>query len=638
MSATRRRRQGGSERFVREINRALVARGKLDPVMQGISDHWTLVLQRLFPVWCVVGPGLADPGHIELTSRTVYLDSDALLGTREEIISGRLEPRRILATFGVGIHEVCHAKHTSRWVMDRDIALSESDDEKLRQLAVDRRLLEEPRMEATGVREFPEDTKRGRFIRAALSAAVVDVIVPRLAEAMMTEALAVGGVSRDMAGRAFVYTGARCGYLLDARALAPLPDVCQQVLGADDVQRLADLCARLLWVPDGENGLLDRFAEAYRSIIGDPPSRPPNAVGQAQRDGPPRGEGTADRTGEDVGEASDGASADGEAAGGDADRRVAQTGGEDGGGDTQPTPQSLRDALEKAMAEQREAQLEQLHEDIDLQELLKSATNPRPPAKGGSGTGMPTGRLPDRGVNRPPFPDEVLLARQFARRLHQAREIGQKRLRKLMPGGKLNPRSYMRGHAQHELGVPVTAKPWEVTKVTRAPLQAPHVGLVIDTSGSMGVWEGSLGPIAWVLSEGLREFGGRLAIALFGNSAELVSDGSRPLPLVPGIKTGGGTAFASDAVCLTAQHLELENQRRPRWVFCLSDGAWSDTESGVRKVRELRELGVPVIHIAIGSPPLAVEADSIVTVTNPDAAFDLIAQHVVDALKARRRC
>jgi hypothetical protein len=522
--------------------------------------------------------------------------------------------------------------------MDRDIALSESDDEKLRQLAVDRRLLEEPRMEATGVREFPEDTKRGRFIRAALSAAVVDVIVPRLAEAMMIEALAVGGVSRDMAGRAFVYTGARCGYLLDAHRLAPLPDVWRQVLGADDVQRLEDLCARLLWVPDGENGLLDRFAEAYRSIIGDPPSRPPNVGGQAQGDGAPCGEGTADRTGEDVGEAPDGARADGEAAGGDADRRVAQTGGEDGDGDTQPTPQSLRDALEEAMAEQREAQLEQLHEDIDLQELLKSATNPRPPGNGGRGTGMPTGRLPDRGVNRPPFPDEVLMARQFARRLHQAREIGQKRLRKLTPGGKLNPRSYMRGHAQRELGVPVTAKPWEVTKVTRAPLQAPHVGLVIDTSGSMGVWEGSLGPIAWVLSEGLRQFGGRLAIALFGNSAELLSDGSRPLPLVPGIKTGGGTAFASDAVCLTAQHVELENQRRPRWVFCLSDGAWSDTESGVRKVRELRELGVPVIHIAIGCPPLAVEADSIVTVTNPDAAFDLIAQHVVDALKGRRRC
>jgi hypothetical protein len=39
--------------------------------------------------------------------------------------------------------------------MDRDIEPGESDDEKLRQLAVDRRLLEEPRMEATGVLEFP---------------------------------------------------------------------------------------------------------------------------------------------------------------------------------------------------------------------------------------------------------------------------------------------------------------------------------------------------------------------------------------------------------------------------------------------------------------------------------------------------
>ena len=79
---------------------------------QALSDHWTVILQRLFPVWSVIGPGLADPGHIELSSRTVYLDSDSLLGSREQILSGTLEPHRILATFGVGIHEVLHAKHT----------------------------------------------------------------------------------------------------------------------------------------------------------------------------------------------------------------------------------------------------------------------------------------------------------------------------------------------------------------------------------------------------------------------------------------------------------------------------------------------------------------------------------------------
>ena len=50
-----------------------------------------------------------------------------------------------------------HAKHTKRWAIEHDIALSESEDPGDRQLAVDRRLLEEPRMEAHGVREFPPD-------------------------------------------------------------------------------------------------------------------------------------------------------------------------------------------------------------------------------------------------------------------------------------------------------------------------------------------------------------------------------------------------------------------------------------------------------------------------------------------------
>ena len=82
-----------------------------------------------------------------------------------------------------------HAKHTKLWVSDRDIALSESEDEDERQLAVDRQLLEEPRMEANGVREFPEGTRRGTFIRRAIAAAAVEVILPRLSDALMLEAL-----------------------------------------------------------------------------------------------------------------------------------------------------------------------------------------------------------------------------------------------------------------------------------------------------------------------------------------------------------------------------------------------------------------------------------------------------------------
>src|SRR4051812_26076511 len=165
-------------RFARALRRAVAQRGRLDPIYQALSDHWTLILQRLYPVWALIGPGLADPAHIELSSRTIYLDSDALLGTREELVAGTLERRRVLACLGAGLHEVMHAKHTKRWVADHDHALGQSGDPAERQLAADRMLLEEPRMEAQGCRDFPPDSARGRFARVALSAAVVDVIVP----------------------------------------------------------------------------------------------------------------------------------------------------------------------------------------------------------------------------------------------------------------------------------------------------------------------------------------------------------------------------------------------------------------------------------------------------------------------------
>jgi len=493
-------------------------------------------------------------------------------------------------------------------VSDRDSELSEAEDEASRQLAVDRRLLEEPRMEANGVREFPEGTRRGTFIRRAIAAAAVEVILPRLSEALTLEALTAGAVSRDLAGRSMVYLKARCHYgVCDPTRLGPLPGLWAQVLGPDDVARLDDLFARLIWARDGDNDALDRYASQYREIIGPPP--PPSPGGG-------QGEGGASEAGAS-------------GTGGNADAESTTDGAE-------PSPQSLGEALEQAAREQREGQLEQLNEDVDLQTLLKAAIKPEPPRDRGRGTGMPTGRLPDRGVDRPPMADEVNMARQYARRLHQARKVGLKRIDKRTPGGRFNGRAHMRAHAQRTIGAPVTPHPWEITKVVTAPLQEPHVGLVIDTSGSMSSYEYALGPIAWVLSTGLREFGGRCAIALFGNGAELLTDGSEPLRLIPGIRTGGGTAFGGDAITLCADHLEFHNPRRPRFTYVISDGGWHDTQAGVQKIHELRDLGVPVVHISIGLEPLSVEAGRVVTITDPASAMDIVAADTVAALRARR--
>ena len=581
------------------MHRAAAQRGKLDPAYQELSDHWTGILQRLYPVWALIGPGLSDPGHIEIHSRQIYLDSETLLGSREQIITGQLERSAVLRCFGVALHETFHAKHTKRWQVERDIALSDSQNPDERQLAVDRRLLEEPRMEARGVRDHPPGTLRRRFVRHALQTAVTDVILAAFAQQLLARAIAGRPLTRDMAGRAAVYLQARTHYdILDPTVLDGLRDLWRQVLGDRDLAMLEALFAKLVWIPDGELEALDRAALEYRAIIG-PPDPPSSEHGE---------------------QASSADDSDGE------------------GGD-QPAAGSLDKALQQALEQARHGQLQQLDSDVDLQQVLSQAADP---AKGTAprgrarGTGRPTGRMPNRGVDRPPAPDEIQHARRYATRLRQALTHATCQIDKRTPGGKFDGRAYARGKAQRQTGRPVSTHPWRITRQVTAPIQEPHVGLVIDTSGSMGAYEYALGPICWILTDGLRQIGGRCATALFGNSVTLL-DGTRPLQLVPGIKTGGGTAFAGDAIELLCQQLEMTNPRRPRFVYLLSDGGWADTQAGVTRIRWLADHDVPTIHLSIGIAPLSVECDRIHVITDPAQALDHIAADTVAALRARTR-
>ena len=407
-----------------------------------------------------MAPGLSDPGHIEIHSRTVYLDSNALLGPREAIAAGALEQRAILRTFGVALHETLHAKHTKRWAIEHDIALSDSEDPADRQLAVDRRLLEEPRMEAHGVRDFPPDSLRGRFVRRALQAAVVDVILPAFAEQILASLAAGAAPSRDLAARSTVYLQARTLYgVLDSAVLDPLRTVWERVLGRDDVATLDQLYASVIWIPDGDLERLDAAAERYREIVGEP-EQPPDAAGCGEPNGSD--------------EYCDGA--------GEGEGRERCGDGDAG------SPGSLADALEQAIATARAGQLEQLDHDIDLGQVLRDAAGGGQGASKvgrGRGTGLPTGRMPDRGVDRPPYPDEVQHARRYANRLRRAMTVGTRQIDKRTPGGRFDGRAYARGRAEHAAGRPVTTHPWRIIRQVTAPIQEPHVGLIIDTSGSM---------------------------------------------------------------------------------------------------------------------------------------------------------
>jgi Mg-chelatase subunit ChlD len=611
----------GPAPFVQQLHRAAAERGRLDPLYQDLSEQLTRILQRLYPVWALIGPGLSDPGHIELHSRWIYLGSDELLGARDVLIAGAVPRRHVLRTFGVALHETFHGKHTKRWTLERTIALGRSDDPTERQLAGDRRLLEEPRMEAHGCRDFPPDSTRGRFALQALPAAVVDLMLPRFAAELMLPAIAGRPVSRELAGRAAVYLRARTLYgAADPTTLTALEPIWRTVLGDADLAALDSLFARVIWITDGDDNGLDAAALAYRELIGPP---------DADESGSGKGQSMCAAGDGDAVDARSGGSTDASALGDDGDAGGATT-----------TAGSLAEALERAIGEARADQLEQLGHKVDLQALLDQVARDggaTAPAGGGRGTGAPSGQLPDRGVNRPPFPDEIANARRYATRLRQAITLGTRTIDKRTPGGRFDGRAHAREQAQRVSGRPVSSHPWQITRTISAPIEAPHVALVIDTSGSMRASEYALGPIAWTLVDGLRQIGGRCAIALFGSSAELLTDGIHRLRLVPAIRTGGGTAFAGDALVLATDQLDMTNPRRPRFTYVISDGGWYDTPAGVERIHRLAGHGVPTIHLAIGCAPLSVEADRIVVIDDPADAFDQIAADTVAALRAATR-
>ena len=193
--------------------------------------------------------------------------------------------------------------------------------------------------------------------------------------------------------------------------------------------------------------------------------------------------------------------------------------------------------------------------------------------------------MPDRGVDRPPCPDEVQHARRYAQRLRQAITPGTRQIDKRTPGGRFDGRAYARGRAQQAAGRPVTTHPWRVTRHVRAPIQEPHVGLIIDTSGSMGGYEYALGPIAWILTDGLRQIGGRLrdrAVRQQRRAAHRRHAGRwRGCP---------GSAPAAAPLRRRrdrARHRPARDDQPapPPLRLLLSDGGWYDTRAGVERIR-----------------------------------------------------
>lgn len=656
--------------FADSLHRETAARGALDPFFDDLSIFFSRVSRQVFsPVGVIIAPRLtgdAGPGYMDIESLTAYLDSEELLGPEADLRAGRVEDRAILRAFGVDFHEVFHAIGTKLWVTEYEQELGRSEDPADRQAAIDMMFLEEPRMESVNLQAFDLNTRRGAFVYAALNAAVVDCIIPAKVEEMVAEATKSGAVSRDMAGNVAIYIRSRATYgVLDFADIEPISAILEQVLGADDLQALDDLFVDLQSMPHGEEQMLHQAALRYREIIGPPEKspqpqggsgQPGEGQGQGGGDGDGGGEGSdadgsgdaqgggdgkGDESGSGSGSGSGGAdgSDEGEGSGGAGDD-AEQDASQDEGAGSESTVKDLADAIEAAHEAGEARGLEQYNENYDLQSIMAEARGEGGPMgkdKGPRGTGAPTGRMPDLGVNRMPTADEMTQADGLAHEMQRALIVGSRLITSRRPQGKFSPKRAIKGQFQRAMGLPVKAEPWVHVKELKTPLRAPHVLLVIDTSGSMNAYEYALGPICWILTSAFAQLDARVATMLFGNGLEVLSDGTRQMELVPGIATGGGTAFAGDAIVRGAEMLEFgQDAHRPDMIYIISDGGWMDTKVGTAKIRELSEQGIPTMHISIVHEPLCVEAERITVIDDPADVYDIVARDTIDVLREHR--
>ena len=186
--------------------------------------------------------------------------------------------------------------------------------------------------------------------------------------------------------------------------------------------------------------------------------------------------------------------------------------------------------------------------------------------------------MPDRGVDRPPFADEIQQARRYATRLRQAITHGtradrQAHARRALRRARLRARTGAARDRPAGQRPPVAGHP-PGARADRGPARrAGHRHLRLDARVRVRARADRLDPHRRPAPD--RRALRQRAVRQRRRTARRRQP--RRCRSCPGIATGGGTAFAGDAIELVCEQLEMTNPRRPRFVYVLSDGGWADT-------------------------------------------------------------
>jgi hypothetical protein len=461
---------------------------------------------------------------------------------------------------GAIFHEALHARY-STWNIAK--AADELEQDEFMALI----LLEEGRIEAFGVGQFPENSG---FLRAA----ALELVLADLSEEFLTES------DTQMAARLAALTLARvdAGSLEDSDC-ASLAETVENKLGTERLEAL-----RQIWLAvqmhsnHYDVSALYPLAREWARIVKD--------------------------AAEENGDAQQG---EGEPGG------MSTPGGSSGG--PSEFMKDLLDALEEAAGNAVIGAFDQLSEQQEIEQWTKEAKDRASEARQeqehkevasdvfGKGTGpMPESETRStKIVSRDATPAERSAAVKIAQMLDKAkyRERDEIDIKSVLPPGRLRTRAVMQGAALKSKGVMTQTEPWRRTVRKHTDDPTLSIGVMVDISGSMGEAMEPMATTAWVMSEAVRRIQGRAAMVYYGQDVFPTLKPGQHLTQVDVYTAPDGTEKFNKAFKALDGGMNLLHGSGARLLVVVSDGCYTSTEriAAKRWVAECSRNGVGVLWL-----------------------------------------
>ena len=206
---------------------------------------------------------------------------------------------------------------------------------------------------------------------------------------------------------------------------------------------------------------------------------------------------------------------------------------------------------------------------------------------------------------RNPTAEERISAVQIAQALDKARYRDRIRIEtaSATPPGRVRTRALIQGEAYRERGIVHDVQPFQ--HVQRKHTDDPNltIGVMVDISGSMSTAMQPMASAAWILSEAVRRVQGKVAMVYYGNGVFPTLKAGQHLEDVKVYSASDGTEEFDDGFQALDGALNLLNGSGARMLVIVSDGEYrTDQRAKAKKwIKRCGQAGVGVLWIGAGS-------------------------------------